>query len=147
MDLQAFYQMVEDNISKLGVDPAVCRGEKAGQWNLKKGSANVWIDVWETEKKDYGYFQCMAPVVEIPTNNTEAFYREVLEINHNLYGVGMTKYQSWIYVKTIRELAGLDGGEMMAMINRVGNYADDYDDKLRNKYWGGAAKNDGPGQA
>jgi len=51
MDLQPFYQMVEDNISSVGVDPAVCRGEKAGQWNLKKGSANVWIDVWETEKK------------------------------------------------------------------------------------------------
>jgi len=89
----------------------------------------------------------MAPVVEIPTDNTEAFYREILEINHNLYGVGMTKFQSWIYVKTIRELDGLDGGEMMAMINRVGNYADDYDDKLRNKYWGGAAKGGGPGQA
>ena len=146
MDLQAFYKMVEENISSLGVDPVVCRGEKAGQWNMKKGSANVWIDVWETEKKDYGYFQCMAPFVEIPTENTEAFYREILEINHKLYGVGMTKFQSWIYAKSIRELEGLDGSEMMAMINRVGNYADDYDDKLRNKYWDNV-KGAGPGGA
>ncbi|OQY03273.1 MAG: hypothetical protein B6I20_05340 [Bacteroidetes bacterium 4572_117] len=86
----------------------------------------------------------MAPVVEVPTKNAEAFYREILEINHNLYGVGMTKHQSWIYIKTLRELEGIDANEMMAMINRVGNYADDYDDKLRNKYWGGDSKV-GPG--
>ncbi|MBN1251957.1 MAG: YbjN domain-containing protein [Bacteroidales bacterium] len=136
MDLQKYYQFAENCISILGVDPKVCRGEKAGQWNLKRGSANVWIDVWETEQKNYGYFQCMAPVIEVPTKNTEAFYREILEINHNLYGVAMTKFNSWIYLKTNRELDGLDQNEMMAMINRIGVYADQYDDLLRNKYWG-----------
>ena len=145
MNLVPFYDMVESNIKKLGVDPADCRGEKSGQWNMKRGSASIWIDVWETDNKDYGYFQCMAPVVEVPTKNTEAFYREILEINHNLYGVGMTKFQSWIYIKTIRELDGLDEGEMMAMLNRVGTYADDYDDILRDKYWGGSS--DAPKQA
>ena len=144
MNLLPFYDMVENNIKNLGVDPIDCRGEKVGQWNMKRGSASIWIDVWETDKKDYGYFQCMAPVVEIPTKNTEAFYREILEINHNLYGVGMTKFQSWIYIKTIRELEGLDQDEMMAMLNRVGTYADDYDDILRDKYWGAS---DAPKQA
>jgi hypothetical protein len=145
MNLLPFYDMVENNIKNLGVNPIDCRGEKVGQWNMKRGSASIWIDVWETDKKDYGYFQCMAPVVKIPTKNTEAFYREILEINHNLYGVGMTKFQSWIYIKTIRELDGLDEGEMMAMLNRVGTYADDYDDILRDKYWGTSL--DAPKQA
>jgi hypothetical protein len=144
MDLQPYYQMVENNIQKLGVDPANCRGEKPGQWNLKKGSASVWIDVWETKEGNYGYFQCMAPVVKIPTENTLAFYQEILEINHKLYGVGMTKFKDHIYIKTIRELQGIDEEEMMAMINRVGNYADDYDDLLFNKYWGGDSGG-GPG--
>ena len=48
----------------------------------------------------------------------------------------MTKYKDWIYMKSIRELEGLDEDEMMATLNRVGTYADDLDDYLRNKYTG-----------
>ncbi|MBI5219387.1 MAG: YbjN domain-containing protein [Bacteroidia bacterium] len=131
-----YYEMVENIIRGLGVDPAVCRGEKEGQWNLQKGSAPVWIDVWTTQD-NYGYFQAIAPVCEIPTVNTQAFYQEVLEINHQLYGVGMTKYENRIYMKVIRELDGLDQNEALAMFNRVGYYADEYDDLLKNKYFGG----------
>jgi predicted nucleic acid-binding Zn finger protein len=41
-------------------------------------------------------------------------------------------------MKTVRELDGLDQAEATAMFNRVGGYADDYDDMLREKYWQGA---------
>jgi hypothetical protein len=82
----------------------------------------------------------MAPVVAIPTNNTKEFYEEVLEKNHGLYGCGMTKYKDWIYMKTIRELDGLDEDEVMAMLNRVGTYADDYDDYFKNKFGGDSPK-------
>lgn len=134
-DLTQHYQIIENCIKRLGVDPAVCRGEKPGQWNLKKGSASVWIDVFKREKDYYGYFQCMAPVVQIPQNRKEEFYQELLELNHSLYGVAMTKYKDWIYIKTIRELKDMSEDEAFAMITRIGNYADDYDDKFRNKYF------------
>jgi len=137
MDLQAYYEMVDNCIRKLGVDPNVCRGQNPGQWDLKKGSASVWIDVFKREQDHFGYFQCMAPVVQIPTTNTKEFYEEVLEKNHTLYGTAMTKYKDWIYMKTIRELDGLDEAEMMATLNRVGTYADDNDDYFKNKYSGG----------
>ena len=136
MDLEPFYQMVENCIKKLGVDPGVCRGKNPGQWDLKKGSASVWIDVFKREKDYFGYFQCMAPVVQIPTSNTQSFYEEILEINHSLYGTAMTKFKDWIYMKAIRELKGIDEDEMMATFNRVGNYADDLDDYFRNKFTG-----------
>lgn len=134
-NMNQYYQMVENIIKSLGVDPAVCRGDKEGQWNLKKGSAPVWIDVFTTEN-NYGYFQAMSPICEIPAVNTQAFFQEILEINHKLYGVGMTKYENWIYIKVIRELEGIDEKEMLAMFNRIGFYADDYDDYLKNKYFG-----------
>jgi hypothetical protein len=142
MDLGHYYQMVENCITKLGVDPSICRGQNPGQWDLKRGSASVWIDVFKREEDYYGYFQCMAPVVAIPSNNTKEFYEEVLEKNHGLYGTAMTKYKDWIYMKTIRELEGIDENEMMAMLNRVGTYADDYDDYFKNKYsgWGDSPK-------
>lgn len=71
---------------------------------FKKGSAKVWIDIWQQEGEAYGYFQAMAPVVEIPKMNREAFFKEILEINHKLYGVGMTVFENWVYIKTVREL-------------------------------------------
>lgn len=141
MDLQPYFQMVENCIRKLGVDPSICRGQNPGQWDLKKGSASVWIDVFKREQDHFGYFQCMAPVVQIPQDNTKEFYEEVLEKNHTLYGTAMTKYKDWIYMKSIRELNGLDEDEMMATLNRVGTYADENDDYFKNKYSGW---NDGP---
>ena len=137
-DIKDFYTMVENVIRGLGVDPSLCKGEKEGQWSLTKGSASVWIDVWKAESGFSGYLQIMAPVVEIPKENREAFFREILDINHTLYGVGMTSFSDWIYMKTVRELDGLDQAEATAMFNRVGGYADDYDDILREKYWQGS---------
>jgi hypothetical protein len=137
--IENYYQMIENCITTLGADPQLCRGEKPGQWDLKKGSAKVWIDVWQQEGESYGYFQAMAPVVEIPKFNREAFFKEILEINHKLYGVGMTIFENWVYIKTVRELDNFSESEAMAMLNRVGNYADDYDDVLLKKYHAGTA--------
>lgn len=134
-DIKQYYSMVESVIRDLGVDPALCKGEKDGQWTLSKGSASVWIDVWAADNGFSGYLQIMAPVVQIPEKNRDVFYREILDINHTLYGVGMTAFGDWIYIKTVRELDGLDITEAAAMFNRVGGYADDYDDMLRDKYW------------
>ena len=134
-NIEYYYQIIENCIKRLGVDPAICRGEKPGQWDLKKGSASVWIDVWKKENEDYGYMQIMAPICEVPKTNTEAFYQEVLETNHDLYGVGMTKYENWIYIKIIRELEDLSEDEAFAMFNRIGNYADQYDDYFKDKYF------------
>ncbi|MCC7303675.1 MAG: YbjN domain-containing protein [Bacteroidia bacterium] len=137
--IQTYYNMVEDIIRNLGVDPAICRGEIAGQWNLKRGSANIWVDVWQTKDQqgnlqDYGYIQVMAPVCEVPVNNQHLFTKELLEINHNLYGVSFTIFKEWAYIKSIRELDGLDQNEAQAMFNRIGSYADEYDDRLKQKY-------------
>ncbi|HEY0029509.1 MAG TPA: YbjN domain-containing protein [Bacteroidia bacterium] len=132
--LQYYYDMVDKCISDLGVDPMICRGEKAGQWSLKKGSASVWIDIWHIEQENRAYFQVLAPVMQIPPTNQQAFFQELLELNYTLYGVAFVKFNDWIYVKLIRECDGLEQKEAAATINRVGWYADEYDDKLKLKY-------------
>jgi hypothetical protein len=137
MDLTHVHVMVENVIRRFGIDPTSCRGEKPGQWNLTKGSAQIWIDVMEINES--GYFQCMAPISAVPASRTQEFYQEILETNHKLYGVGMTKFKEWIYIKTIRETDGLDENEVAAQMNRIGVYADEYDDYFKNKYFGGAA--------
>lgn len=138
--INTYYQMVENIITSLGVDPAICRSENPGQWNLKKGSASIWVDVWKVEGQEYGYIQIMAPIVDFPVSGRDIFMTEVLEINHNLYAVGFTKYKDSLYLKGIRELDGLDESEALALFNRVGNYADEYDDYFKNKYFGGSGQ-------
>lgn len=137
--IQFYYEMVERVITEFKVDPALCRGQQLGQWNMRIGSANMWIDVFQSkdEKGNYinsGYFQIMAPVMAVPADRQLEFYRELLEINHKLYGVGFTKFENSVYIKAIRELDGLEQSEMMSAFKRVGYYADDYDDMLKSKY-------------
>jgi hypothetical protein len=134
MNLQPYYDLVENCIRSLGVDPVTCRGKQPGQWDLRRGSASVWVDVFWSENNKCGYFQIIAPVMQIPDNNQTAFFRELLELNHSFYGVAFTIFKDWVYIKMIRELEGMDQNEALAMLNRVGWYADEYDDKLKAKY-------------
>ncbi|MBN2727666.1 MAG: YbjN domain-containing protein [Bacteroidales bacterium] len=138
--IEHYYQMVETIISKLGVDPAICRGEEPGEWNLKKGSSNVWVNVWKVQDQDYGYIQVMGPITQIPVENRDIFMTEVLEINHTLYGVAFSKYKEWLYIRAIRELDGLDEHEANSMFTRIGNYADEYDNYFKNKYFSGSGE-------
>ena len=133
-NLQASYDMIENCIRDLGVDPALCRGETAGNWNLRRGSAFIRIDVAHIERENAAYFQVLAPVMQLPPSNLQAFYQELLELNFVFYGVAFVKLNDWIFVKVIREVDGLEQKEAAAMINRVGWYADEYDDKLKERY-------------
>lgn len=135
MNLEPYYQLVEECINDLGVKPENARGENQGQWNLTKGSAQVMIDILES-KDGWGYFQCLAPICKVPEKKQTEFLLEILETAHKLYGVGFTKFRDWIYVKTIRELNDISKKEVMAMLKRIGTYADDYDDYFKNKYFG-----------
>lgn len=136
VNLDAYFKIVEDAIKAIGIKPEDCREEKIGQWTLQKGSAKVWLDLWHLEKENRVYFQVISPVLDLATlkGNAIDLYKELLEINHQLYGVGFTIYNNWVYIKVIREADGMDTNEANAMLWRVGSYADQYDDYLKNKY-------------
>ena len=136
-DLSPLYNIIESCIADLGVDPATARGNSPGQWSLIKGSAKVWIDLWYIEREGRPYYQVMSPVLAIPATNQAAFFQELLEINDKLFGVAFTIYNGWAWLKVIRECDGMDKNEAFAMLTRIGNYADQYDDVLIAKYAGG----------
>ena len=137
--IQHYHNLVEEVLSDYKIDPATARGQAPGQWNLRLGSASVWVDVFQSKDAQgnplqYGYLQVMAPVCDVPTNNQDQFTKELLEVNHSLYGVAFTIFKDKAYIKAIRELQGLDKSEVMSTFDRVGIYADEWDDKLRSKY-------------
>jgi len=70
----------------------------------------------------------------LPEGAKEEILTEALEVNHKLFGCGITKFNKWLYIKGIRELDDLSEKEITAMVNRVGNYTDQYDDHFKNKF-------------
>jgi hypothetical protein len=136
-----YYNLIESALAEYNFDPKTARGQTPGQWNLKFGSANIWADVFQSKDAQgnltqYGYFQALALVCDVPVNNQALFTKELLEINHQLYGVAFTIYRDKAYIKAIRELEGLDKSEIKATFDRVSIYANDWDDKLKQKYFG-----------
>jgi hypothetical protein len=138
--IQHYFSMVEQVLAEYKIDVAAARGDQPGQWNLRLGSASVWVDVFQAKDAQgnltqYGYLQVMAPICDVPVENQSLFTRELLEINHSLYGVSFTIFKEKAYIKAIRELQGLDISEVKSTFDRVGIYADEYDDKLKAKYF------------
>ena len=156
MDLNQASALVEDSIRGLKVDPALCRGQKAGQWSIIYKGATVWIDVFNFQDNPARwYFQVMSPLVAVPDKNLESFYQNVLEINHTLYGSWICKKNDWTYVMFLREADGLDLNEVNATLDRVAFYSSDYQGKLKFKFEGswlpkatppgtGSGSSDGP---
>jgi len=139
--IEHYYKLIEEVLTEYKIDPATARGQQPGQWSLTLGSAGIWVDVFQSKDAQgnltqYGYLQVLAFVCEVPVNNQHLFTKELLEINHTLFGVGFTIFKDQAYIKSIRELEGLDKSEVKATLDRVGIYANDWDDKLKTKYFG-----------
>ncbi len=138
--IEHYYKLIDEVLTEYQIDPAAARGQLPGQWNLKLGSASMWVDVFQSKDAqgnlvNYGYFQVIAPVCDVPVNNQHLFTKELLEANHSLYGVAFTIFKEKTYIKSIRELEGLDKSEVKSTFDRVGRYADDWDDKLKSRYF------------
>jgi len=137
--IKHYYDLVEQVLTEYKIDVAAARGQAPGQWNLKLGSASVWVDIFQSKDAqgnltNYGYMQVLAPVCDVPVDNQHLFTKELLEANHSLYAVAFTIFKDKAYIKSIRELQGLDKSEVMSTFDRVGIYADEWDDKLKAKY-------------
>ncbi len=127
MDLIQTSALVEDAIRGLKVDPALCRGQKPGQWSIIYKGATVWIDVFNFRiPHPLVLSNLMSPLLILPDKNLESFYQNLLEINHTLFGSWICKKNDWTYVMFLREAAGLDLNEINATLDRVAYYCSDY---------------------
>ena len=141
--LTDYYKIVEDVIKGLGVDPIECRGmddndiAEDGQWNLSKGNASIWIDVFYDETNKENYFQVFCPIIEVPNGKMGEVATDALEIGHILFGISFTRVENWLYLKHIRELEDLSKNEISNIIDRIGVYGEEYEEYFREKYIGG----------
>lgn len=134
-DLTFYYEIIEQCIAKLGIDPKICRSDsQQGKWVLRKGSVQVTISIMYIDREKRSYCHIVSPIMRIPQKNQKELFQELLEINDKLFGVSFSIYQNHVWLRIIRECQGLDIDEAFNMLSRVGNYADQYDDILKEKY-------------
>ncbi len=125
LPLTEYYKLVEQALKDFGLEPEKARGEEKGSWLLQKENTPIWIDVFQKPEEPWGYFQCLAPAFQLPEdkNLRAELYEKLLEKAHTIFGVAITKYKDWIYVRLIRELTNITKEEIMNIIARVGTFA------------------------
>lgn len=137
MQLNEITPLIEASLAGLKVDPALCRGEKPGQWSYKLKDATVWIDVFTSDvNQGKWYIQIMSPLCAVPDHKSAEFFQDLLEINYKLYGSWIAKKDGWIYIMSLRETVNIDQTEIDATLDRVAFYSSDYYAKLSFKYEG-----------
>lgn len=130
-DLKPTFAVVEAAITELEVDPKESQGENEGQWSLSIDTFSIWVDVWYVEDQEQAYFQVMTPVIELPKEVKEGFYKKLLEYNDELYQIAFSVFEGWVWLKEIREIENLDKEEALNTLLRVGNYATSYIEELQ----------------
>ena len=62
--------------------------------------------------------------MSIPSDASVDFYRKLLEQNRTFNGLAFYIQGNQVYLKSVREVSGMDANEAFMMITKVGNYAD-----------------------
>ena len=74
-DLTPYYEIIEQCIAKLGIDPAICRSDsRKGKWVLRKGSVQVTINIMYIEREDRSYCHIVSPIMRVPQNKQKELF-------------------------------------------------------------------------
>ena len=128
VNLAVYEKMINEFISSLGIDPEQCRRRPRPLWSLYKGSALVYIELFKADNIDFIEASC--PIMKLPSRNLLVFYRKLLELNFQLLGVKFLIRDEWVYLSENRQVLGMEFAELKAMVERVGSFADQWDDPL-----------------
>ena len=135
MDYIAHYlRVIEEAISKMGIDPAAVRTPRPAVWQIEKGSARVRIEIFQLAENGPFGFNVMSPIFNVSESAPSHVYGELLQINHKILGAGFSLFDDIIYLRSTRMLEGMDANEAVQIIGMVAGAADHYDDLLKERF-------------
>jgi hypothetical protein len=120
--ITTYYQLIEDSIKELGLNPEDVRGKQEGQWNLKKGRFDIMMDVWEQE--NIHLFQIVAPLCSLPADNKEEFLMHLLQKNYGLNSVAYSIMEDTVFLKFTSEANTLSKPMILALLNKIAFYCE-----------------------
>ncbi len=133
VNLARYYSIVNNTLKSMGVNIQQSRVPGTeNQWVYIKGSAFTLIEIGKAKRRDEDihYIQAFAPICQVPQQNREAFYMELLKYNHNLLGTFFCIHNELAIIKLIRNLVGLNKAEVRQLIEDVGYISDKIDNRL-----------------
>ena len=108
------------------------KGAEGYGWWLTEGSARVYVFVQDTPSGTV--LRVTSPLVYIPENNREAFYRKLLDINSGLSSCALGTHENVVLVVAQRPTLALDQEELEALVWNVAFVADLLDDRLATEF-------------
>ncbi len=107
-------------------------GSEGCGWWLTEGSAKVYIFIQDSQAGPV--LRITSPIVFIPTDNHETFYRKLLDLNSNLASCHLATYENYVLVLSQRQSMGITQEEVDSMVWNVAYVADLLDDKLATEF-------------
>ena len=127
-EITTYQYLIDKAIKRLGLNPEKCYRNNYN-WHLQSGSVILDLTIFSLDNRDY--FKVEAEIIAVPTENLTKFYETLLHHNHDFNGFAFLIHDQKVYLKSVRELQGMDENEAFAIITKVGNYADKFDDELK----------------
>jgi len=124
--------MVETYYRHRGLNPDQHRLESSQDvgWWLREGSAEVFVVLQDSNDGTGAVLRISSPLVYIPANNREAFYRRLLDINSNLSSCALATFGDLVLVVSQRPTKGLVQEELDELVWNTAYVADLLDNKL-----------------
>jgi hypothetical protein len=127
-EITTYQYLIDKAIRRLGLNPEKCYQDNYS-WHLQSGSVILNLTIFSFDNRDY--FKVEAEIIAVPTKNLTEFYETLLHYNHDFNGFAFLIHDQKVYLKSVRELQGMDENEAFVIITKVGNYADKFDNELK----------------
>ena len=123
-------RMVEHYFKGRGLDAKAqeISGAEGSGWWLNEGSARIYVFLQNAPGGPV--IRITSPIVYVPTQRQEEFYKHLLEVNANLSCCALAISEGAVIVVAQRHTMQLDQEELDDMIWNVAYVADLLDDKL-----------------
>lgn len=144
--MKHYYDIVEQALQVIGVEPENARNAGEGQWSVFRGEVEVFVDLWGTgkeeqwnyyfEEQDIPVLQVISPITTLPVFNLDAFYEELLELNRHLFLASfvVNKEENMLAVKYRRVGIDMTVDDVVQAVESTGYYAEFFQPRIMHKF-------------
>jgi hypothetical protein len=139
-------EMIHRFVAEAGMQREQVYNAEKRAWYWNRGSAKIEVFIQEIKfDNNFSryYLRVFSPVIKVPQQNTQEFYRRLLEMNDTKLGVKLTIMpgSDQVYATYERDVKGIDYDELVTCIADLEWWADALDDELVQQFGGGQAPN------
>ncbi len=150
--LSSYISLVENAISNLGVDPAVCKTDQSNKWHLHRGQAQVVLMVRKSRthkgtEKDT--IVMVSPVVVVPQDDKlkQKLYQLMLATSHQMiteaFSIAKEANGTEVaYLSSTNFIEDMNSEEIAFMLDSMSYYALKFSEELRSEFMGQKKNNE-----